>query len=268
MDSTYGYVEFQDEQTLDRLKALRERRNARKRKQRKRRRITAFLVLFIIFGYFMFQLGRWSMTVNSTEIPIGTAVVYGDATDVPVVNEAATPSPSPSPTPSPSPVPVVKAPGDRVLTSELDMGWPGYFDVPLSDDLQRFIYKEASARNIPFRLILAMIWTESDYRAGIIATNTNGTTDHGLMQINSCHHSWLNTELGVYDFLDPYDNIRCGILLIGGHLDKQNGDIHKALMAYNFGEAGAKRHWEQGTLSSKYSRRIVERMDLLKLRVN
>ena len=34
-------------------------------------------------------------------------------------------------------------------------------------------------------------------------------------------------------------------------------DTHKALMAYNCGETGAKRLWNQGYLTSTYSRKVV-----------
>jgi len=77
------------------------------------------------------------------------------------------------------------------------------------------------------------------------------------MQINTINHEWLQEELGITDFLDPYQNVMCGIYIISGHLEKTDGDIELALMRYNCGATGAKRLWDKGIYHTDYTRKIM-----------
>lgn len=132
-----------------------------------------------------------------------------------------------------------------------------YYDVPLSYELQDYIFALCDDKGVPTNLIIAMIDTESSFRSDVIS----GTDDYGLMQINTSNHEWMSEKYGVDDFLDPYQNVLCGISLIAGHLDSYDGNIEMALMAYNMGAGGASSLWEQGVYSTTYSRKVVERMD-------
>ena len=133
---------------------------------------------------------------------------------------------------------------------------PWYYDVPLSHELQDYIFALCEKKNVPSRLVIAMIETESSFRSDVISS----TDDYGLMQINACNHEWMSKKYGVTDFLDPYQNVLCGISYIAGHLKNCDGNIEMALMSYNMGGYGASLLWEQGVYSTAYSRKIVERM--------
>ena len=139
---------------------------------------------------------------------------------------------------------------------ELFVLTPWYYDVPLSHELQDYIFALCEEKNVPSRLVIAMIETESSFRSDVIS----GTNDYGLMQINACNHEWMSERYGVTDFLDPFQNVLCGISYIAGHLDSCDGDIEMALMSYNMGGYGASLLWEKGVYSTAYSRKIVERM--------
>lgn len=128
-----------------------------------------------------------------------------------------------------------------------------YFDVPLSDEIQDYIREKCEEYDVPMELVIAMIEHESSFRADVISK----TNDYGYMQINTINHEWLSETLGVSNFLDPYENILCGIYIISGHLEKTDGNIELALMRYNCGATGAKRLWEQGIYSTSYSRSIA-----------
>lgn len=130
-----------------------------------------------------------------------------------------------------------------------------YYDVPLSESLQEFIATLCEEENVPESLVYSMIETESQFDPDVISD----TEDYGLMQINSCNHEWLAELYEVEDFLDPYDNVFCGIKIVGSYLSKY-GDYNQALMCYNMGESGAKALWEKGIYSSSYSREIVSGM--------
>ena len=130
---------------------------------------------------------------------------------------------------------------------------PFYFDVPLSNEFQDYIRETSEQYNVPMELVLAMIEKESSFRPSVIS----GSNDYGYMQINIINHEWLTETLGVTDFLDPYQNVLCGIHIIAGHLEKTDGDVELALMRYNCGATGAKRLWDKGVYSTSYSRSIM-----------
>lgn len=135
-------------------------------------------------------------------------------------------------------------------------------DVPLSEDIQRFIYYLASAYEIDYPLVLAMIERESHFEADTISP----TNDYGLMQINRINHAQLNKELGVNDFLDPYSNIKAGMFMLRKLFEKYEA-VDTVLMAYNMGESGAKRLWVKGIFESKYSSSICAKADEYRMKL-
>ena len=133
-----------------------------------------------------------------------------------------------------------------------------YYDIPLSQELQLYTYTKCADLGIEsyYELVLAMMWQESDFKPDTISK----TNDYGIMQINICNHEWLSEELGITDFLDPYQSIDAGTHIIASLLLKYQ-DPHKALMAYNYGEAGARSHWNRGTYTSSYSREVAVKQE-------
>lgn len=147
----------------------------------------------------------------------------------------------------------------KVFNSELSLNWVGAeanftpLDVPLDKNLQEFIYYLSCGYNIEFPFVMAVIETESSFRPDAIGSGV----DFGLMQINKINHEWLTETLGVTDFLDPYQNTRSGIFILRKLFEKYE-DPSKVLMAYNMGETGASKLWEQGINSTKYSDAVLE----------
>ncbi|WP_321992986.1 lytic transglycosylase domain-containing protein [Clostridium butyricum] len=76
-------------------------------------------------------------------------------------------------------------------------------------------------------LILAVIKQESDFDS----TSTSSVGASGLMQIMPGNYS----HLGISDPYDVDQNVNGGTKLLREYLDKYNGDIQMALMAYNGG---------------------------------
>ncbi|MDR2775954.1 MAG: AAA family ATPase, partial [Tannerella sp.] len=68
--------------------------------------------------------------------------------------------------------------------------------------------------------------------------------------------SVMTEAIGVDDFLDPTQNIRAGLYILRGLFEKYD-DPAKVLMAYNLGESGAKRLWEQGVFETSYTKNIL-----------
>lgn len=128
------------------------------------------------------------------------------------------------------------------------------YDIPLSEELQKYVYEISLEYEIDHKLLLSIMWVETGgtFKLDLISK----TNDYGLMQINKSNHKWLSNA-GLDDMLDPYDNIRAGAIILGGLVEKY-GNSHQALMAYNFGEGGMKKVMRNGHQSSRYSRRVFE----------
>lgn len=153
------------------------------------------------------------------------------------------PTSKPDPTPTPEAEPTSKV---RI------------YDIPLTEELQTFTFYLCEDYGADYEMVLALMDRESDYTASAISK----TNDYGIMQINRINHEWLTEELGITDFLDPEQNIRCGVYMIG-ELTEKYDDPHRVLMAYNMGENGARNYAAKGNASSAYSRYIMEQRDRL-----
>lgn len=128
-----------------------------------------------------------------------------------------------------------------------------YFDVPLSHSLQRYIYEVCADENVPVTLVMAMIEHESNFNPETISS----TDDYGLMQINTINNSELEEKYRAVDMLNPYQNVFCGVKIIGSYLEKYDNDYAKALMAYNMGDYGARKAWSNGVTSTDYTVHIL-----------
>lgn len=132
-------------------------------------------------------------------------------------------------------------------------------EIPLSYDLQMVARDAAERFDVPYALVIAMIWKESSF-----CETAYNAECYGLMQVASINFHWICVDLediGVEDIaFDPEDNIYAGTYMISD-LIRRYGDYNLALMAYNCGEAGAAKLWNQGYYSSGYSRSIISYMD-------
>lgn len=130
---------------------------------------------------------------------------------------------------------------------------PGYLhsdNVPLPDYLQETMQRACEEYGVPYSLALAITECESSFDL-----EADSGVCWGLMQIHPINNAWLR-ELGI-EPTEYEGNIVAGVLIIGQLLDKY-GDTHKALMAYNCGETGAARLWNQGYFTTSYSRKVIQ----------
>ena len=104
-------------------------------------------------------------------------------------------------------------------------------------------------------LVLAIIEKESGYNPD--SAGDNGRSQ-GLMQIWRSFHEKRMEKLGAANLYDPRDNVIVGIDILAEKLDKYE-DVEKALIAYNAGDAGAKKHYfSKGIYSNGYSRAVLK----------
>lgn len=106
------------------------------------------------------------------------------------------------------------------------------YDVPLSEDLQLHIIGLCEEYHIDPAIILAMAYRESSFNPSAIGDSGNSL---GLMQIQPRWNQERMQELGCMDLLDPYQNVTVGIAVLAYQLDRYDGDMAKALVAYNQG---------------------------------
>ena len=126
-------------------------------------------------------------------------------------------------------------------------------NVPMDEDLQEFIFYLSQAYEMDFTFVMALIQRESGYKPDVISK----TNDYGLMQINEINHPYLQEQLGITDFTEPYGNVRAGMFILRKLFEKYETP-EKVLMAYNMGETGASRLWEQGIFEINYSKSILQ----------
>lgn len=125
-------------------------------------------------------------------------------------------------------------------------------DVPLSLEFQIYLHGLCEAAGVPYTLAVAVIEQESHYDPTAISP----WGDYGLMQISYICHDWLADELGITDWLDPYQSARAGMYILGTYYRLYGADSG-TLVAYNRGQAAAEELFSQGIYETEYSRRVM-----------
>lgn len=138
---------------------------------------------------------------------------------------------------------------------------PYYYDIPLSDGQQDYVFEKCEEYDVPCELVLAVMEAESTYTEDRISANG----DYGIMQINEINHPQLTSELGVTDFTDFEQNVLCGVYMLS-HYYHLYTDFNKIAMCYRYGENGAKQMWDKGVYETDYTRQIVRSIAMLKYR--
>lgn len=127
-----------------------------------------------------------------------------------------------------------------------------YFNVPLSKDLQEYIFELCANYDIKPEVVIAVIKKESEFNTSTIGDHGNS---YGLMQIQPKWHQARMDSLGCTDLLDPYQNVAVGINLLAELFDTGNS-LEWVLMAYNGGPSYANRKAANGELS-EYARIVL-----------
>ena len=124
-----------------------------------------------------------------------------------------------------------------------------YDNIPLPFELQVAMQQACEKYGVPYALALAVAESESSFDL-----DADSGTCWGVMQIHPINYPRLR-ENGI-EPTEYEGNITAGVFLLSELLEKYT-DTHKALMAYNCGETGAKRLWKEGYMTTKYSVKVV-----------
>jgi soluble lytic murein transglycosylase-like protein len=137
------------------------------------------------------------------------------------------------------------------------------YDVPLSEDLQRYIWQQAEAKNVSYALVLAVIQVESQFDPNAVSD----TADYGLMQLNKYTTlRWLAKETNIEDFdaMNPYHNVIAGIWYLAYLRDywaKHFPDeqvFTMTLLSYHLGTEGAREYVKRYGYDSEYVQKVYQ----------
>lgn len=135
------------------------------------------------------------------------------------------------------------------------------YEVPLDKELLDHIQGLCADYEIPVELALAVIETESSYQADAVSP----VGAKGLMQIVPEYHEDRMNRLNCTDLFDPYQNVTVGMDFLSELIEKYDGNLHKTLTAYNYGQKGANdKFFGQGTYQSEYSLKVLETTEKIK----
>lgn len=109
-----------------------------------------------------------------------------------------------------------------------DNGFKSYLDKDLQDHLWGELV--AVGQEEHYKMFIAQMYHESGFNEDLVSSSG----DYGISQINSCNFPYLRDTLGVTDFLDPYESIRCEVHFMSRNLEKYQNEA-KALTVYNRG---------------------------------
>ena len=159
--------------------------------------------------------------VQETPVLTAPAAAAPEAADALAVDESA-----PAAVPAPAPAPVSPAaalvPAERLY-------------------LEPILARAAGDYGIPADLFLAQAWAESSWR--VDAVSNKGAT--GVLQLMPKAVNFVSTRLlkldHELDALDPATNAQMGARYMRHLLDRLDGDVRQALIAYNQGLAGLRR---------------------------
>ncbi len=129
-------------------------------------------------------------------------------------------------TPEESTVQIIEIKNEETVVPEVK-----YFDCPLSEEVQDYIFAECKRYGISPAVVIAIIEKESTFDR--YAMGDNGRS-FGLMQIQVKSHIDRMIDLDCTDIFDPIKNVTVGINYLA-ELQNRYGDITKALVAYNAG---------------------------------
>lgn len=109
---------------------------------------------------------------------------------------------------------------------------PLFESVPLDDELKVYVIEKCADMGISPAVVFAMMYHESRYQADVIGDGGNSL---GIMQVQPRWHGERMERLGCYDLLNPYECVTVALDYLAELLDRYDGDIMKALTAYNAG---------------------------------
>lgn len=130
---------------------------------------------------------------------------------------------------------------ERVMTptyTPVPEPWVRY-NVPLDDELQKYIEELCREYGVPSPIVMAVIGVESNFDPNCKGDVVYGYyQSFGLMQIYAKEHYDRCLRLNAYNLLDAKQNVLVGIDFLAELIEHYEGDWGKALSFYNHDSTG------------------------------
>lgn len=139
-----------------------------------------------------------------------------------------------------------------------------YYDIPLDDDLQKYIYEITEEYDMDYTVVLAIIWTENNsFDVNAMHKNSNGTVDMGLMQLNSKYKNWQAELAGInkceFNAYNPHHNIQAGVGILNYYKEywlnkgiSEDQIFNHTVNSYNMGHAGFGKYVNKHKKTTRY----------------
>ena len=214
------------------------RRKVNKRNRRRNMLVRSFTVLTILFVLVGLSIGRIVKAGEEKQQEQETKIEEVEITDTYEI--------------------ITLAAGQKEIFKTEDIEAKEICFVPLPVDMpeedQRIVFEIATENDVAFTLVMALIGCESEFDKNAYSE----TGDSGYMQINDCNIEEMKNR-GFEDMFDTADHVVAGVSILRELYDTYGDETERVLMAYNMGAGNASKLWDQGIVSSEYSRKIVAR---------
>lgn len=133
------------------------------------------------------------------------------------------------------------------------------YPMPLSKELQYHTYQMCEKYDLPYRIIMGMMGTETGWNAN--AGNERGYI--GIGCISEKYYAKSMKNIGV-DIYTVKGNIEAICIIMRDKMDEFNNNIIYAMMAYNGGSTYARNLIKKGYSSTTYTKRTIGFAESLK----
>lgn len=137
----------------------------------------------------------------------------------------------------------------------------GYFP----EVMQVYLWCVCRDMGMDYPTAVAMIEQESGYQYDEIGK----ASDSGYFQVVPKYHKERMKRLNATDMLNPYQNSLVAIDYMVELLDKYDGNMKKALTAYNYGPDGAYKYFfSAGVDANAYAKSVLKKVDRIRRELN
>ncbi|MCG7317619.1 transglycosylase SLT domain-containing protein [Brevibacillus laterosporus] len=138
------------------------------------------------------------------------------------------------------------------------------YDIPLSNDLQKYIYNQAEKYDLSYELMLAIAHTESTFRPDVVSYDGSSV---GLFQINTRNTiNWLGENVGLDkpNAKNPYHATKMASWYVNYLKEKylnegykKDNVIKRVLIGYRYGVGKSAKYVRQNGLHHKYIDKVL-----------
>ena len=117
--------------------------------------------------------------------------------------------------------------------------------------LALFFVSASNVFNLPPGLLASVCFVESSHNVFAVHLNDGSSDSLGVCQVHTTTARWLGFEGEENDLMDPQTNIYYAAKYLNYQISRYHGNISKALVAYNRGNA-------KGLTRSEYSDKVLK----------